>query len=94
MPFPNQDPKPFDKTYAILNKTDDIGVYGIYRKDQWIYIGKGVIWQRILDHINGDIPCILNMNPTNWVYEFTVNMDQREKDLIQEFNPPCNKKIG
>jgi len=94
MPFSNQYPKTFNKAYIEALTLNQMGVYGIYRQGKWIYIGKGDIRQRLLNHLNGDNPCILRENPTLWVYEVTPNMDVREKQLILEYNPICNQKIG
>jgi hypothetical protein len=94
MPFPKQNAKTFTQA-SIENLTPkQMGVYGLYRQDKWIYIGKGDIRQRLLDHLNGDNYCIVREKPTNWIVEVTTNMDEREKELILEFNPICNQKIG
>jgi hypothetical protein len=94
MPFPNQTPKVFIRASVEALRPNQMGVYGIYRQNHWIYVGKGDIRQRLLDHLNGDNPCILRDSPTNWVDEVTTNMDAREKQLILEFNPACNQKVG
>ena len=43
-------------------------------------MGRGDIRQRLLDHINGDNPCITRNAPTHWVDEVTSNAEAREKD--------------
>jgi len=94
MPFSTQNPRPFNKTTVETLNPNQMGVYGIYRQGQWIYVGKGDIRKRLLDHLIGDNPCILKENPTHWVDEVTANMDAREQQLILELNPVCNKKVG
>lgn len=72
-----------------------MGVYGLsINQDGWVYVGKGDIRQRLLDHLNGDNPCITRNGPTHWVDWVTGNMDAIEKALILELKPSCNKKVG
>ena len=77
-------------------RPNQMGVYGIYRAGRWIYVGKGDVKMRLLAHLNGDKPCILNQNPTHWVDEVCSDpqMSIREKQLILECNPVCNEKVG
>ncbi len=94
MPFPPQDSRIFNRT-NIEGVTPKLhGVYGLFRSGTWIYIGKGDIRQRLLDHLNGDNPRILNEQPTHWVDEVNSNMDERERQLILEFVPICNQRVG
>jgi len=61
----------------------------------WTFVGKGDIRTRLLAHLNGDNPCIIQNKPTHFVGEvLTVDPSEREKELIIELNPSCNKKIG
>ena len=96
MPFVQQTSKIFNKQNVESINPNQFGVYGIFGNNQWIYVGKGDIRKRLLDHLNGDIPCILKANPTYWVGElcFDPTMSDREKELILELNPLCNKKLG
>ena len=94
MPFPQQDPRPFTRTGIETLNLNQFGVYGLFRQAQWIYVGKGDIRQRLLDHLNGDNPCIISHAPTYFVAEVTPNADQRERQLIQELQPICNQRVG
>jgi len=95
MPFPKQEPRAFTVSNVEALNANQIGVYGLFRQDTWIYIGKGDIRQRLLDHLNGDNPCILQEEPTHWVDLVTEgDPSQREKELIAEFDPICNERIG
>lgn len=47
-----------------------------------------------MDHLNGDIPCIIQHDPTHWVATVLVGFDEKEKKLILEFDPPCNQRVG
>ena len=94
MPFPQQDPRPFTRAGIEALNPNQLGVYGIFKQGQWIYIGKGDIRERLLDHLNGDNPCITRYVPTHFVAEITTNMDERERQLIMEFQPACNQRLG
>ena len=41
VPFPPQKPKPFDRKSVESLRSGLIGCYGLFRKDRWVYIGKG-----------------------------------------------------
>ena len=70
------------------------GCYGLFRQGQWIYVGKGDIRQRLLDHLNGDNVCITRENPPQWVDAVTSDADAMEKRLILELRPSCNRRVG
>jgi hypothetical protein len=95
MPFVQQDPKPFTEHAVLALRKNLNGVYGIYRRDAWIYVGKGDIRKRLFDHFTGDIPCIIRQRPSNWVAEvISGDPSQRERELILELNSICNQRIG
>ena len=94
MPFLQQMPKPFTRSLIEGLRPGQMGVYGLYRPNQWIYVGSGDIGARLLDHITGDIACITAAIPTHWVDEVTTNYINREKDLIVELSPSCNQRVG
>lgn len=96
MGFTEQDPRPFTKEDVESLDANQNGVYGLHHTKDWVYVGKSEdIRGRLLDHLNGDNPCITNDSPTHWVAE-SVNGDpsDREKELILELDPICNKKVG
>ncbi|MBU2545493.1 hypothetical protein KKC65_03545 [Patescibacteria group bacterium] len=97
MPFAKQTPRIFNRENIEKINPDQSGIYGLFREGSWIYVGKGDIRQRLLDHLNGDNHCITNAQPTHWVDE-VVNGDPslREKELIIELRNRlvCNEKIG
>ncbi len=94
MPFPKQTPKNFTKAKVEVLRTGQMGCYGLYRGDVWVYVGKGDIRDRLLAHLNGDNPCILRENPGQWVDVVTDDYDARERALILELYPECNKRVG
>ncbi len=95
MGFINQVPGLFTRSAIDSLDSDQIGVYGIFRSNQWIYVGKGDIRKRLLDHLLGDNPLILKNNPTHWVAEvLSQDPSLREKQLIMELDPCCNQRVG
>ena len=94
MPFVEQEPRPFTQEGIKRLNPDQHGVYGILGGDTCIYVGKGDIRERLLRHLGGDIPCILRENPTHFVCGVTAKADNREKELITEFDPVCNRRVG
>lgn len=70
------------------------GVYGLRNQIGWVYVGKGAIRDRLMDHLNGDNACISSLAPTVFTFEVTNDMAEREKQLILSLNPMCNKRVG
>jgi len=93
MPFPKQESRVFTRQNVEALKPNQIGCYGLHHKG-WVYVGKGDIRQRLLDHLNGDNPCITRERPTHWVDVVCNDSDTREKNLIIELNPTCNRRVG
>lgn len=94
MPFPNQTPRAFTKANVESLNPSQMGCYGLYRANSWVYIGKGDIRDRLLKHLNGDNPCITRQQPTHWVDMVTSDYDNQEKRLILELGPICNQRVG
>lgn len=95
MAFIQQIPQPFTRERINSVIPGQRGVYGLFRKESWIYVGKGDIRERLLAHVGGDNPGILKYQPTHWVGEVMQgDPSEREKQLIVELQPLCNKKVG
>jgi len=95
MPFSQQTPRLFTRQNIEALRPNQNGVYGLFKQGVWIYVGKGDIRQRLLDHLNGDNLLITLQQPTHWVDEIVQgDPSAREKQLIVELNPICNQKIG
>ena len=95
MPFPRElTIRPFTNQAVESIAEDQLGVYGIFKEGVWIYIGSGDIRERMTDHLAGDIPCILNHRATDWVGWVTNDYKRLEKELIVEFQPVCNQRVG
>ena len=94
MPFPTQTPRLFTKAAIEVLNPNQNGVYGIYRQDRWIYVGRGDIRDRLLSHVAGNNPAITAERPTHFVTMVTPNDEAIERQLIIELLPVANKKIG
>jgi hypothetical protein len=94
MPFSQQPSRPFTKADIELLQPGQMGVYGIFRQNLWIYVGKGDIRKNMLAHVGGDNPDILKYQPTLWVGDITADMDDRERQLQIELKPVANKRVG
>jgi hypothetical protein len=93
MPFAHPS-RPFTRTDVESLNPNQTGVYGLFRADAWVYVGRGDIRDRLLAHLNGDNSCITRERPTHWTAEVTSGDVAREKVLILELNPLCNRKVG
>jgi len=94
MPFPQQTPHFYDRANVNALEPNQMGVYGLFLYGRCIYVGKGDIRKRLLDHLNYDNPCITREQSTHWVHEVTADMDTRERQLILELDPVCNQRDG
>lgn len=94
MPFIRQIPRPFTKEAVEKLKQHQGGVYGILKQGQCLYVGKGDIRERLLAHLNGEIPSIARHNPTHFVADVIEgDPSEREKELLEEMDPVCNKVL-
>jgi hypothetical protein len=94
MPFLSNYVKPFTRVEIEALNPNQMGVYGIFRDGVWIYIGRGDLRDRLLAHLNGDIPCIWFNAPTHFIAEVAANPVAREIELLQEIITTCNQRIG
>jgi hypothetical protein len=94
MPFPHQGSRPFTRRGIEVLRPGQNGVYGIFNSMACIYIGRGNIRQHLLAHFSGDRrhPDILRKHPTHYVIELTNNGFSRQRQLIAEFDPVCNRR--
>ena len=95
MPFPQQTARAFTRANVEAITPGQMGCYGLFIQGRaWVYVGKGDIRKRLLDHLNGDNPCITRNRPTHYVTVVSDDMDALEKVLILELRPSCNQKVG
>ena len=94
MPFNNDKPWVFNQQAIESFNSGQTGVYAIYNANKWIYIGRGDIRQRLLGHLNGDLPAIGTHTPTHFRAEVTDDAATREKQLLLEYMPACNPRLA
>ena len=94
MPFPKDATRLFTEEFVKQLEQGQKGCYGLRKGSTWVYVGKGDIRQRLLDHLGKDNACIVKQAPNNFVFVVTDEMDQMEKELIIEYNPICNERVG
>ena len=99
MPFPQQTALAFNKATVESLEDGKKGCYGLFQQAQtgrvWIYVGKADnMRKRLLEHVNGDNPCITKYRPSHFVTVLASNNENLEKQLIGELDPYCNKKVG
>lgn len=100
MPFKNA-PNGYQWSLVGLTRAPTAsGVYGIFNRDRWIYIGEtGDIAARLSEHFAGasnSNPDIIKHKPTGFTFELAsmLHRVQRQDQLILELRPACNKKLG
>lgn len=95
MGFPHQTPRKFNRENVLTIRPGQRGVYGLYHSNAWVYVGQSDdIRRRLLEHLNGDNPCITRNRPTHWVDWVTNDTDRIEEELIRELKPVCNRRVG
>jgi predicted GIY-YIG superfamily endonuclease len=70
------------------------GVYGIFTAHEWIYIGETTdVQARLLQHLNGDHPCISKSGATAFSFELAPESRRvaRYSALVREYLPVCNR---
>jgi len=94
MPFPHQGSRPFTRRGIEVLRRGENGVYGIFNSMACIYIGRGNIREHLLAHLRGagGNAYILRKHPTHYVIELAGNSFTRQRQLIAEFDPVCNRR--
>lgn len=85
-----QTPRAFSQASIELLPLSQIGVYGLMNKSHWVYIGVGDIRESLLAHFKNQTTCIAKHKPILFLFEVTTNFEQRERQLIREFEPIAN----
>jgi excinuclease UvrABC nuclease subunit len=70
------------------------GVYGIFNKEGWIYVGAtGNLRAALLGHFDGNNACIKKSAPMGFQFERVPAKERakRKRELIEELNPNCNR---
>jgi len=95
---PNLPSFPWNHASIASNAPIAAGVYAIFNGQNWIYVGEsGDTFTRLLQHWNGDNPCITRNAPTGFQFELVASQPQRKSrqdQLILLLHPVCNQKLG
>lgn len=83
----------FDRVTVESHAPDRYGVYTLFRGDKCIYVGRGIVREKLLGHLAGNDPCIARQKPTLW-YSITssANLPGLQTLLIGELKPLCREE--
>lgn len=88
----NPESHPWSRVSIRAHAPNGSGVYAVF-SSVWIYVGEGDDIQAcLLDHFNGDNPCISDHRPYGFTFE-VVPPDERAartRQLVEELKPVCN----
>jgi hypothetical protein len=77
--------------FTVLAKAPaDSGLYALFTRDKWIYIGEAEnIQVHLLQHLNSPGPLVLRYGVTSFAYECVLPEARaaRQQELIAEFSP-------
>ncbi len=82
----------FQRESILRNAPDCSGVYGLFSAF-WIYIGATEdIRARIMEHLQGDDPCIVRYRPSGFAFELASPRyrHRRRMYLMKDLQPLCN----
>ena len=82
----------FQRDCVLKNAPESSGVYGLFNAF-WIYLGEADdLRARLLEHLDGDDPCIVRFQPSGFAFELASPNDRRRRhdQLIKELQPLCN----
>src|SRR6266436_10063241 len=69
----------FQRESILQNAPESPGVYGLYNAF-WIYIGEAEnLRARLLQHLDGDDPCIVRFQPSGFAFELTPPSERRRR---------------
>jgi predicted GIY-YIG superfamily endonuclease len=89
---------PWNRNSILTSAPNKPGVYAIWNKRVWIYIGETQdIQRRLLEHFDQKDACIESNKPAVWGYELFHSEQfryQRRNALVRELQPACNRTTG
>ena len=91
--IPHEPAYAFEEQSILTYAPHEMGVYLIYRTGKWIYVGHGDIQDRLIGHLRGVNPEILNEDPAWFMFEKCKSEEgaiAREKVLMFTYRPVCN----
>jgi hypothetical protein len=98
MPFVPNDFHAWNRQTIINDTPAASGVYGIFREGLWIYVGESADMQsRLVQHLTGDDSADIRAQaPIGFTFEQVAAAARmaRQRQLIAELNPVCNRNRG
>ena len=86
----------YDRVSILGEAPHESGVYGIYNRHTWIYVGEtGDIQARLLEHLSGENEWMARYDPTGFQNERCHASQRvwRQNAWIGALNPACNKHL-
>ncbi|MGH7305633.1 MAG: hypothetical protein ACRELZ_20305 [Candidatus Rokuibacteriota bacterium] len=87
---------PFSTSSILLNAPHESGVYALFNKTTWVYVGESRnIRAQLMGHLNGDIACIAMFPSLTFSYELLLPLicPWRLSEVISELRPVCNTRL-
>jgi excinuclease UvrABC nuclease subunit len=97
MPWGNPTSYEFSRMSIVRNAPEQSGVYALYHRATWIYIGEAEnIRAQLLQHLDGGDTFVTVYPALSFSYVLTPAAARawRQDELIREFHPICNPKLG
>src|SRR5690242_16142421 len=97
MPSNNPASYPFSPPFIQAHAPASSGVYALYTEQQWIYFGESMdIRERLLQHHANPSACMARFPPESFSFELLPDRQRvaRQDQLILEFRPVCNERLG
>jgi excinuclease UvrABC nuclease subunit len=95
MPFNRAQPIAFTVSNIRSAVPNVPGVYGIFERGAWIYVGESDhLRGRLLEHLADVGHEMHTHHPTHFVYELSDERLPRQNQLIRECAPRCNKRAA
>ena len=87
----------FTHISVVLNAPEQSGVYALHYQASWVYVGESAnIRAQLLQHLNGDNACITVYPNLSFSFEMIPEAVRawRHGEMIREFRPTCNPRLG
>ena len=97
MPWSSRTRYPFNAKSVIVHAPMESGVYAIHNGTTWIYVGETAdILAQLVQHLNGSNVCITVFPNLTFSYELLPELTRawRLEELVREFRPVCNTRLG
>jgi hypothetical protein len=93
VPWGNPTSYTFSRASVLLNAPERSGVYVLYSKTTWVYIGEGEnIREQLLQHLDGPNACVSVFPDLTFSYELIPSPRRawRQDELVSGLRPICN----